>query len=559
MGGNNMSNDNNPVNVALPGIQSEKNGVLKYYLIALPAIVLILIFKIIPFFGTIIMSFKNYRRSKGLFGSETVGLSNYKNLFSDTALTQTLQDTLTRKFQIIILTALLAVILAVALSYIKGYRIRKTFSAIFLIPYFVPAVVLAYALLVLMSYSSPFSSLFGYGFFEQQRNYRLILILLEAVRNCGIPVIIALAAIYGKENRDGETAFWQNRLLPAVKVVSLLSLIQVSAALTLNLDIFTGFDSFGYHSMNIFDMYILRTIRGTGTRMYGQATAAWLLKFFIQAVLAVFIYNVIKRLSIKDLFKSAPKGSGREKKSNIFGLIVAVIYSLLILVLIISPAFAKDTYSEAAAVTIAYRSIIRYLFIAVAIVLFNTALTVTLAYPFTFKNLPGRKIYNIFLIMVMSIGTGGIYRYIFATHLGPEYIQWAYMMIAGSLPIINVFIIKGICSNEKYEQDLIQKPYTFNRFFTGYVPKISKAIIALSGLNFLTIWGNVSEPLYKLTANTKDLSPVVDFMFKPYTQQVTTESLYRYGLLLSVPSLLILVVVLWLGDHRIFIGQAREA
>lgn len=52
-----------------------------YYLMLLPGFIWLTLFSIVPMFG-IIIAFQNYNPSKGVFGSEFIGLETFQYMFS---------------------------------------------------------------------------------------------------------------------------------------------------------------------------------------------------------------------------------------------------------------------------------------------------------------------------------------------------------------------------------------------------------------------------------------------------------------------------------------------
>ena len=62
-----------------------RKGDISLYLMALPAVVLLLLFCYFPMAG-LVLAFKKYRVADGIFGSKFVGLDNFKFLFSTSVL-----------------------------------------------------------------------------------------------------------------------------------------------------------------------------------------------------------------------------------------------------------------------------------------------------------------------------------------------------------------------------------------------------------------------------------------------------------------------------------------
>lgn len=113
-----------------------------FYLLALPGLFFLIMFSYIPIAG-IYLAFENYTYKGGLFGSEFVGLKNFRVLFAS------INDTLraTRNTAVInlggiIFGTILNVIVAIVLAEISNERYRKLTQTLVLFPHFLSWVVI---------------------------------------------------------------------------------------------------------------------------------------------------------------------------------------------------------------------------------------------------------------------------------------------------------------------------------------------------------------------------------------------------------------------------------
>ncbi|MGO4374719.1 sugar ABC transporter permease, partial [Paenibacillus sp. MCAF20] len=111
-----------------------------HYLIVLPALLLIVIFKLIPLIQTMYYSFIDYSPFRGMFGSPWVGFGNFKTLFEEAYFWQSLRNTVIIHFGFVFVSGVISLLLALALGAIRSKAVRNTFQAIFLIPYVVPSI-----------------------------------------------------------------------------------------------------------------------------------------------------------------------------------------------------------------------------------------------------------------------------------------------------------------------------------------------------------------------------------------------------------------------------------
>lgn len=111
------------------------------YLMALPVIIYYIVFHFLPMFGLII-SFQRYVPSKGYFGSEWVGFSNFTRFFNDVYFTRLLKNT----FQINLLDLIIGfpfpIIFALLLNEIRNTAYKKVTQTVTYMPYFISLVVI---------------------------------------------------------------------------------------------------------------------------------------------------------------------------------------------------------------------------------------------------------------------------------------------------------------------------------------------------------------------------------------------------------------------------------
>ena len=88
------------------------------FFMSLPAILYKLIFNYLPLVGLII-AFKNYHYDLGIWGSEWVGLKNFRFFFQSDAAFRVTRNTILYNLSFILLTLVLALTLAILLNEIS--------------------------------------------------------------------------------------------------------------------------------------------------------------------------------------------------------------------------------------------------------------------------------------------------------------------------------------------------------------------------------------------------------------------------------------------------------
>ena len=120
-----------------------------FYLIAIPGVICLILFSYLPMAGLYVV-FERYTYQGGLFGSEFVGLQNFKFFFMNlnNAIRATRNTLVINGFSIG-LGVIVNVGLAVLLNEINAKRYRKVTQSVMLFPYFISWIVVGMVALAL--------------------------------------------------------------------------------------------------------------------------------------------------------------------------------------------------------------------------------------------------------------------------------------------------------------------------------------------------------------------------------------------------------------------------
>ncbi len=111
------------------------------YLLLLPAVVLLILFSYLPMYG-VLMAFQDFNASKGIWGSEWIGLSNFIEYFQSWQFGRTLKNTLVINLLSIAIQFPLPIMLALLCNQMKGARFKKFFQVSTYLPHFISTVVM---------------------------------------------------------------------------------------------------------------------------------------------------------------------------------------------------------------------------------------------------------------------------------------------------------------------------------------------------------------------------------------------------------------------------------
>ncbi|WNR42908.1 ABC transporter permease [Paenibacillus roseipurpureus] len=211
-----------------------------YYLMLLPGIVLIAIFRIAPFYG-ITVAFKDYNIFKGINGSPWVGLDWFKVLFHHPDFFRILKNSLTINLLELIFVFPAPIVLALLLNELRMEWFKRVTQSIVYIPHFFSWVIVGGFIIRLLSPSTgPIRIVFEWLGVEpfmlllQQSWFYPILVSGEIWKSAGWGTILYMAAITGIEQEQYEAAIMDgaSRLrrmlhitLPGMAFVIVLNLV----------------------------------------------------------------------------------------------------------------------------------------------------------------------------------------------------------------------------------------------------------------------------------------------------------------------------------------------
>lgn len=113
----------------------------RLYLMILPALVWLIVFCYVPMYG-ILTAFQNYKISKGVLGSEFVGLKYFKMWLESNIFETAFGNTLRISFKCLIFGFPIPIVFALMVNRLKAPRFAKAVQTITYIPNFISTVVL---------------------------------------------------------------------------------------------------------------------------------------------------------------------------------------------------------------------------------------------------------------------------------------------------------------------------------------------------------------------------------------------------------------------------------
>ena len=270
----------------------------KYYqlwLLALPGIILTLMFSYIPMTGLVII-FKDYNFTDGIFGSPWVGFKNFEFFFANFANAwRATKNTIILNLLYTVCGTIVSVALAVMFNEIRSKKYLKTTQSLSIMPYFISWVVAGGILRALLNYDggaiNNFLMALGMDrvdFYNDPKYWRIILTLCNIWKSAGYNGIIYFSTIAGFDTSLYESAqvdganLWQRiryitvpLLKPTIIIMFLLSIGKImSGDLTMMMSI-TNLSPMLLETTDIIDTYVYRSVIGVGDFVMGSAVGLY--------------------------------------------------------------------------------------------------------------------------------------------------------------------------------------------------------------------------------------------------------------------------------------------
>jgi putative aldouronate transport system permease protein len=280
----------------------------------LPVVIYFFIFKYIPM-GGIVIAFKDFIVTKGIFGSEWIGLENFEKAFRLGTFRRSVTNTLTISGLKLLINFPAPIILALMMNEVTHLRFKKTVQTISYLPHFLSWVVLAGMFQQLLSPNNgPVNAIlrdvFGVKesiyFLGSNEYFRATLVVTDLWKNAGWSSIIYLATIAGIDPTlyeaatvDGATRWQCTRYITLPSLAStivIMLILSVGSIMDAGFDqVFNLYNSAVYRTGDIIDTYVYRY--GIGEMKYSFATAVGLFKNVIAFILVVGTNLITRRLS----------------------------------------------------------------------------------------------------------------------------------------------------------------------------------------------------------------------------------------------------------------------
>lgn len=286
---------------------------LPIYLMMVPGFLYLIINNYIPMFG-IIVAFKNYNYSLGIFGSKWNGLKNFKFLFKTKDAFTITRNTLMYNAVFIILGNSLGILIAILLNEIQSKMAKKTYQTIILLPFLLSIVIVSYIVYGI------FSTEFGIAnhmltslgkdrisWYSTPKYWPFILTFINLWKNMGYNTVLYYATLIGIDVSYYEAAVvdgasrWQR--IRYITIPSLIPTITIMVLIAISRIFYSDFGLFYQVPLNsgplidvtnTIDTYVYRGLRENSN--IGMSAAAGLYQSVVGFIMVIAANTLVKRM-----------------------------------------------------------------------------------------------------------------------------------------------------------------------------------------------------------------------------------------------------------------------
>ena len=275
-----------------------------YHLMIMPALILVFLFNTRTWPG-ILIAFQKYIPTKGIWGSQWVGLRNFKVFFMQPDSFQIIKNTIIIAVGKLVLVETAAIVFALMLNEVRNLRLKKWIQTAVYLPHFVSWVIFATILKSIIGTNGLINNMLVSNglnkimFLGIPEIFPGMMILTQIIKEFGFGAIIYLSAITGIDQGlyeaaelDGASRWKQtwHITLPGIRYVIVLSgVLSLGSVLSAGFDqIFNMYNTLVMSTGDIIDTWVYR--QGLVNLNFGIGAAVGLFKSMIGLILTIIAY-----------------------------------------------------------------------------------------------------------------------------------------------------------------------------------------------------------------------------------------------------------------------------
>ena len=282
------------------------------YIMIIPVLIWFAVFCYAPMYGVII-AFKKYVPTKGIMGSNWVGLKHFQDFFSDFYFGRLVKNTLTINIKMLLLGFPFPILFALLLNEVKSVKFRRVVQSITYMPHFISSMVICGLMLDfcksngLITYIlSSLGLVEKTNLFSKSSWFQGLYVAMNIWQEFGWDSIIYFAALsaidislYEAATVDGAgklSQAWHITLPGISTTVFILLILRIGNLMNLGWEkVYLLYNEKIYETADIISTYVYR--RGILEFQYSYATAVGLFNSVVNVILLLSANTLSKRIT----------------------------------------------------------------------------------------------------------------------------------------------------------------------------------------------------------------------------------------------------------------------
>lgn len=286
------------------------------YILLLPVIVYFLVFHYYPLYGLQI-AFKDFVATKGIAGSDWVGLKHFERFFDSYYFWRLIKNTIGIGVFTLLVSFPVPIIIALLLNEVKSLRFKKYVQTIIYAPHFLSTVVVVGMLLLFLKPDGMINQLivlFGgtpLDFISEPAFFKSIYVLSDVWQTMGWSSIIYIAALAAVDPAQHEAAMidgaskFQRIIhinIPAIMpTIIILFILNMGSVMAVGFEkVFLMQNDLNMSSSDVISTFVYRS--GILEAQYSFSAAVGLFNSIINFVLLIMVNRIARRVSDTSLW-----------------------------------------------------------------------------------------------------------------------------------------------------------------------------------------------------------------------------------------------------------------
>ncbi len=302
-----------PIKVKKKSIWKDK-GSWSLLLLCLPAIIGYILFNYIPIAVSITIPFRDYKFSKGIWGSAFVGLKNFKWIFGSSNMLEIIRNTALYGLWFMFICPVTNIILALLLFEVRSRKALKVYQTIFSFPNFMSMVIVGFITYAIFSplngAMNQIITTFGgqpIDVYTRAEVWPGILTVVTIWKGIGMGSMMYFASLMGIDpclyeaaEIDGATRFQK---MIHISLPHLIPLLCITIILNASDLVNASFDLFYiiprdvpllYDTTDVLNTYVYRALKQAN---YSMGASVGLLKGVIGMILVLGANRIVEKIS----------------------------------------------------------------------------------------------------------------------------------------------------------------------------------------------------------------------------------------------------------------------